>query len=231
MIDLRDRRPVHLGQAEEEVVVDPFLVAQGRLRMHVNRFVFGVRPILGGTDVHAEIAARAVFWRHLNRVALALELVAFVRRGLERLGRARERALLVHLRANRGVRADERALVALDANLGVPDRDLDGKIPLLPFRRGDRPRAVDGKGADGQQVAFAGQHDGRHLLHEVGRAFGDEGWTLARRGRCSRDADFVQVGERLIHDLAVAPHHLRAALAVRLLDALLDVRDRFVLRE
>ena len=39
------------------------------------------------------------------------------------------------------------------------------------------------------------------------------------------------MGEGLVHHLAVAAHHLRAALAVGLLDRLLDVRDRLLARQ
>ena len=43
--------------------------------------------------------------------------------------------------------------------------------------------------------------------------------------------DLVQVGERLVHHLEVAAHHLGAALAVGLLDRLLDLRDRLLARQ
>ena len=47
---------------------------------------------------------------------------------------------LVDLGADRGVRADERALVALDADGRVPDRDLLRDAALLPLRRARRAR-------------------------------------------------------------------------------------------
>ena len=143
-------------------------------------------------------------------------------------GASAERALVVHLRPDRGVRAHERALVALDADLRIPDGDLEREVPLLPFRRPDRPRAVDREGAHGKQVALAGQHHRGHLLHEVRRPLGDHRRTRARGARRLRHGNLVQVGERLVHDLAVPAHDLRTALAVGLLDRLLDVRDRLV---
>ncbi len=191
---------------------------------------FGLVRSLAGTDVDAEVAAGAVLRRDLDRVALPLVLVALVRRRLERLRRAGERALVVDLRADGGVRTHQRALVALDADLGVPDRDLEREVPLLPFRRGHRPRAVHGKRADRQQVAFSGQDHRRHLLHEVGSAFRHERRAPVRRGDARRDGNLVQVRQRLIHDLAVPAHDLGAPLAVRLLDRLLDVLDRLVAR-
>jgi hypothetical protein len=49
------------------------------------------------------------------------------------------------------------------------------------------------------------------------------------RGR--RHRNLVEMGERLIHHGAVPPHDLGSPLAVRLLDALLDLRDGFIHRQ
>ena len=180
VIELRHRRPIQLGEFEEEVVVRALRLAQRRLRVHVDRLVLRVGAILGRADVDAQVAARAVLRRDLDREVLALVLVALEQRRLERRRRARQRALVVDLRANRRVRADERALVALDADLRVPDRNLERDVALLPFRGRHRPRAVDGERADRQQVALAGQHDRGHLLHEIRRLLRHERRARAR---------------------------------------------------
>ncbi len=155
--------------------------------------------------------------------SLPFVLGPLVRRRLEGRRRAGERSLVVDLGADRGVRADERALVALDADLRVPHRNLESEVALLPLRRSHRPGAVDREGAHRQQVALAGQHHRRDLLHEVGRLFGDERRTRARGARRLRHRNLVEVGEGLVHHLAVPAHDLRPALAVGLLDGLLDV--------
>ena len=67
VIDLRQRRPIQLRQIEEEVVVRALRLAQRRLRMHVDRLVLRIGAILGRTDVDAQVAARAVLRRDLNR--------------------------------------------------------------------------------------------------------------------------------------------------------------------
>ena len=66
---------------------------------------------------------------------------------------------LEDLHADRGVRADDGALAAVDADVGIPDRDLLGDGPLLVLRRARRERAVDREGGDRQQISVAGhQH-------------------------------------------------------------------------
>ena len=66
---------------------------------------------------------------------------------------------------------------------GVPDRDFEGEVSLLPFRRSHRPRAVDGERAHREQVAFAGQDHGRDLLHEVRGVLRNERRPRARGAR------------------------------------------------
>ena len=64
----RRSRALDLRQIEEERVVLALGVAQRRLRLHVDRLVPRIGPVLGRADVHAQVAARAVLRRDLNRV-------------------------------------------------------------------------------------------------------------------------------------------------------------------
>ena len=96
------------------------------------------------------------------------------------------------------------------------------------FAVAGRPGAVDRKRAHRQQVALAGQHHRRDLLDEVGRLLRHQRRTRARGAHRRGHRNLVQVRERLIDHLAVAPHDLGPALAVGLLDRLLDVPDGFV---
>ena len=182
VVDLRQIDARGVGQVEKERVVVALGVAERRLRVHVDRLVPGVRPILGRADVHAQVAARAVLRRHLNRVRPPLELEPFVGHGLERRRRAGERAVVVHLGADGRMRTHQHALIALDADARVPHRDLEREVPLLPLRRADRPRAVHRKRAHRQQIALPGQEHGRHPLDEVGRQRGHQ----RRTARASR---------------------------------------------
>ena len=111
---------------------------------------------LGRAHVDAHAAAGAVVGRDLDREAVPGEvlraelLVQELVRGVgHRLGRE-------DLHADGGVRADDGALAAVDADVGVPDRDLLGDGPLLVPGGAGGERAVDGQRAHRQQVAVAG---------------------------------------------------------------------------
>ena len=227
MIKPRHVGPIDLRQVEEERVVGALGVAQRRLRRHVDRLVLGVGAILGRADVDTQIAAGAILGRHLNRELLS-SVPAFEQCGLEGRRRMRQRRLAVDLRSNRGVRAHERTLVALDADLLVPDGDLESQVAFLPFRRAHRPGPVYGKRADREQVALAGQHDGRDLLDEVRCLLGNERRSHARGTRGLWHGHFVEMGDGLVHHLAVAADDLGTPLAVGLLDGFLDVRGRLL---
>ena len=81
-------------------------------------------------------------------------------------------------RADDGVRADIGALVALDAVVFVPDRDLDGDHALLVLAGALREGAVLAavEGADRQLVAVLGVHDFDDILDE-----GRDGFLRDRR--------------------------------------------------
>ena len=154
-------RPVGLGEVEEELEVLALGLAERHLRGHVEGLVPRVPLVLGGADDRAEVAARAVLGGDLDRVLHPLELGGpVVDRLVGRRGRREERGL-EDLGADRRVRADHRALVALDAELLVPDRDLEGDVPLLPLRRRRGEGAVDREGRDGEEVALVGEHERR----------------------------------------------------------------------
>ena len=90
-----------------------------------------------------------------------------------RPARRRRLGLVVVPGADHAVRADEAAVAALDAEVGVPDRDQLGDVALLVGRRAARVGAVDRQRADRQLVAAAGHHlggDGADELRRVARA-------------------------------------------------------------
>src|SRR3990172_940892 len=113
---------VRLGQTEEEVEVGALGLAQRKLRRHVDGLVLGVGLVLGGADHHAQRAPGAILGGHLDGVLAALPFAAAEIRGLVGGRRARELRRLEHLGPDGRVRADQRALVALDAEDVVPDR-------------------------------------------------------------------------------------------------------------
>src|SRR3954453_21255410 len=126
------------------------------------------------------------------------------------------------------MRTNQSALVALNTDFSVPDRYLDGDVPLLPFRSGYRPRAVYGKGADRQQIALAGHHYRRDLLDEVGRSRGDQRRPQPGGAHGRGHRYFLQVREGSVHGFEVPLPGFGAALPVGLLDRLLDLVNRFL---
>ena len=196
------------------------------MRRHLERLVLRVRLVLRGAHGHAEHAARAVLGGDLDRVGLAGVLGALERHGLVRGGAVREARGLEDLRADGGVGAHHRALVALDADLLVPDGDLEGDVPLLPLGRREGPCAVGRERAHGQEVALAFEHDARHALHEVRRVGRDDRRAAPRRGDLRGNHHLLEIREGPVHGREVAAHGFLALLAVRLLDRLLDLGDR-----
>ena len=91
--------------------------------------------------------------------------------------------------------------------------------------------AVDGHGAHRQVVAFAGDDPGGDLLHELGRRGGDRRADIERRGDLARNWYLVEVAEGRIHRREILLHHAFAALAVGLLDGVLDGGDGFFARQ
>ena len=191
---------------------------------------FGFDLSLAGQTIDAEVAAGAVLGGHLDRVLLPLELGALEVGGLEGGRGLAEVGGVVDLRADGRVGADERALVALDADLVVPDGDLERDRALLPLGGGGRPGAVHGEGADRQQVALALDDDRLHALDEVGRRLGHGRAHLDGAGGRA-DRDLVEVLQGRVHRGEVALDDLRALLAVGLLDRLLDLGDRLLARQ
>ena len=80
----------------------------------------------------------------------------------------RQELLVVDLVADDGVRADEDALAALDAQVGFPDRDFQGDVALFPLGGAGGEGAVHGHGGDRDVIAIEGDHRAKHVLDEIG---------------------------------------------------------------
>ncbi|MEJ2292741.1 MAG: hypothetical protein P8Y05_13660, partial [Deinococcales bacterium] len=165
----------HAGpRLQEEVPVALALLLEGELRDHVQRLVTDPALVLGGADFHAQAAARAVFHGDLQGIAKAVEFAPPCLHRQEAFRRALESGGLDHLGADHGMRTDQHALAAFDADLGIPRGDLLRQIALLEAGGGARVGAVRGERAHGQVVAPAGNHLGRDRPHEVGRVLGHD---------------------------------------------------------
>ena len=129
------------------------------------------------------------------------------------------------------MRADEAAVAALDAQVGVPDRDQLRDVALLVGRRAARIGAVHRQRADRQVVAAAGQHLGGDRADELGRVRGNDRRQLAGGRHALGHLDAVQPFERAVDRGLVALDHLGAAPAVGLGDRCLDPLDRLLGRQ
>ncbi len=129
------------------------------------------------------------------------------------------------------VRADHRALAALDADVWIPDRDFVGQVALLPLRRTGGVGAIDGQGADRQLIAFFGDHRAQDLAHEGRCVCRDRGqpFDVAANGR--GHLDFVQVFQGVIDRGQVHLDDRFTFAAVGLADRLLDLLDRLIARQ
>ena len=125
------------------------------LRQRVERLVAGELLVLGRADLDADPAAGAVVGRDLDRHRHARQVLRAPLLRAEARGRAGELGRVVDLHPDRRVRADERALGAVDAERLVPDRQLVGEVALLEVGRAEREGAVGGQRAHGQLVALA----------------------------------------------------------------------------
>ena len=138
---------------------------------------------------------------------------------------------VVVLGADHAVRADEAAIAALDAVVGVPHGDEVGDVALLVRRRSRRIGPVHRQGADRKRVAAAGHHLGGHRPHELGSIGRDQGRQFAGGRHLVRNLDAVQRFQGAVDDRLVTRDDVGAALAVGLRDRFLDAGDRLLGRQ
>ncbi len=134
----------------------------------------------------------------------------------------------IDLGADDGVRADQHALAALDAEVLVPFGNFEGDVALLPLRGAGGVGSIDGHGADRKIIAVAEDLGRQNILHKSGSGGGNRRTKLDLAGGLGRNRDLVKVGEGAVHGGKVLLHHGFAALAVSLLDRLLDSGDGFI---
>ena len=216
---------------EEEVEVPGLRFADRRLRFQVDGLLAGHGLVHAGAALHAQAAAGAILGRHLHGELLAGIFLAFGIRAFERGRRLGQHGGIVGLHADGRVRADQRALRALDADGGVPDRDLGRDVAFLVLRGGGRPGAVHGHGADRDGIALL-RHDLRRDILDERRGVGrDHGRHLQLAGWLGRDlygAHGIGCG---VDGVPVLLHHGVALPAVGLLGSLLEGVDGLGLRQ
>src|SRR5690606_28441834 len=111
------------------------LEADRGLGAHVDRLLANLGLVLGRADFDAEGAASAVLRCDLNGVLPAFRKILAARiNGLEGRRRLGQMLGIVGFLTDGRVRTNHGALAALDADLRIPDRDLQGDITLLVLR-------------------------------------------------------------------------------------------------
>ena len=225
-----DPRPVARGQRLEERDVVPLGGDQRLARREVDRLADRVARRDDRARLDAQLAAGAVLDVDLQRVAGVGQPDGLERSRLEPVRCALQAGLVVVPGADHAVRADEAAVAALDAEIGVPDRDQLRDVALLVGRRAARIGAVHRQRADRQVVAPAGQHLRGDGANELGRVRGDDRRQPAARGHLLGHLDPVQAVQRAVDRGLVALDHLGAAPAVGLGDRRLDPLDRLLAR-
>ena len=222
-----DLGAIRFGKIEKEGVVVVFLLAQGALRLHVDGLVFGTGLVLGRTHLNTERTTRTIFGCDLNGEFVAFEVRSFEVRALEGFGGVVEVFGVVHLGPNGCVRTDKGALVALNTDARIPNRNLQRQVTLLPLGGSDGPRSINRKSADRKLISLVRQHHPNHISNKFRRHIGDGGRHRDLGGGLRRHLNFMHVSYGVIHCSKVALHDLHASLGIGLLDGLFDLVDRF----
>ena len=201
-------------------------------RAQVDALALDLALVVGRTRDHAEATTRAVVGRDLHCQRHARHVTAAERFRLQhaRIGEL-ELVRFVDLHPDRSMRAHDRALATIDAQVRFPDGDLGRHRALLDVRGAGREHAIGRQRAHGQQVAFARQHPGGHPLNEVGD-FTRNGRPAMLGGRHGGpDGYGEQVGQRRVDRGNVALHDDVAPLAVGRRDRILQTGDRLIGRQ
>ncbi len=135
---------------------------------------------------------------------------------------------MVELGPQRRVGADKDAVAALDADIGVPDRDLAGDIPLLEAAGGGGVSTIHRQHGDRDQIATPGQHLAGDALDKLAATRRQWQRIVADLLVTGRNCHLAQVSQGIVHRREVARHHLGPLAGITLLYALLDQRNRLV---
>ena len=136
-----------------------------------------------------------------------------------------------HLHPHRVVRAHDCALAAVDADVGVPDRDLLGQSPLLVSRGAGWEGSVHRERTHRKQVTLAGEDARGHPGHEVRRPGRDHLTQGSGRGDDRGHRELVQLGEGSVDGGEIALDDLTPPSAVGLLHCEPDGVDGLFLRQ
>ena len=204
---MADSTAVDLGDRQEVLPALALDIGVFSHRRHVDRPAFGFGFVLGRADLHAHRTTRAVIWRDLDREVVIIELARPERLGRETARRIGDGGRFEGFHPDHRVRADHRALTAVDAQIRFPDRNEVCKTALLPHRGARREGAIGQECRYGQQIAVAGEHRCGDPLDELGCTVGDDPGALITSTDLGGDLDAVQRREGQIDRGEIAFDH------------------------
>ena len=170
---------VHAGAVGPRQLLEEFDALAAALEvlqpgLHVDRPNTEILGAVGGAILDAYATAGAVLDIDLQRVAGFGIAAGIDGGGFEIRRRVGQTVLVVILGADDAVRADHRALSALDAEVRIPDRHLLGDIALFVLRCRGRVGAVDRQCAHRQIVSVQRQHGRYYIADEFRRSIGHQ---------------------------------------------------------
>ena len=202
-------------------------------RFHIDRFLFRIGFVLRRAGARAQRATRAVFRSDLNDPRGIRKVLALERSGLE-AGRS-----LLHIfvrgdfGADGGMRTNHGALAALDAGVGIPNRDVGRDAAFFILRRRGRPSPVGRPFQIGYFQLFAAAFQNRafDLADDFRSIFRNARQAMQLGGRLVRHFDFVQVSQRGVDSGPVLFDNGLSLLRVGLRGIVFNLLDCFVLRQ
>ena len=200
-------------------------------RFSALRSPFAAAFIFRRAGLDADAAPGAVLRGRLDGVFHPGEFLELGVQRLEPGGSLVQQDRRVHFLADRGVRADQDAFPALDAQVRFPYRDLQGNVAFLPARGSGWVGPIRGHRAHRDGIALKCQDRPDHLLYVARCADGHPAAPVNQPVRRGRKPDLLQVGKGRIDGLEVLLDDRVPALAVGLLDALLDLGDGLLARQ
>src|SRR5262245_17375391 len=126
------------------------------------------------------------------------------------------------------MRADHGTLAALNAGLGIPDRNFERQVPLLPPCRGSRERSIHPKGTDRKVIAPTGIDWAEHFGFKMRGVRRKWRRHLDHARHLVRYLHLEQVCECFIYCFHIPRDNFFAFAAIGLADRLANRFDGFI---
>src|SRR5210317_1121778 len=217
---------VGIGKLLEEPDMASAIRHVFRFLAHIDRAFSWTFDATGRACVDTERAAGAVLSVDLQRVA-GVGKTARVERSTEKTGgRGFQTGTVEKLGADHAVRANETALAALNAEIGIPLRHEARDVALFPGSSRGRVGAVRRQCADRQLFAATGHDRPGDPSHKLGSTVWNRRSDIGCRVGCVRYRQFAEPGKRGIDGGVIPGDYVLAFQGIGLVDRVLDLGDR-----